>query len=195
LDYGAGTGEFAAWAKTHLLNAEVTVADSSQEMLNRARQRGLQTAAVPLPDSVRNVDLVTMFDVLEHIEDDADFLKGLRQKMTTGGVVFISVPAHPWMYGAHDKRVGHYRRYTSEALKRALEAAGFRVLWMTWYNFFLFPAMIAMRLRERNRNEERVTTFPPLLNALLLKIFSWERWFVPSGLFPIGASLIVVAKA
>ena len=61
--------------------------------------------------------------------------------------------------------------------------------------FVSLPAMVLMRLRERNRDEERLTTLPATLNRLLLKIFSWERWFVQRGLLPYGASIIMVAKA
>lgn len=120
---------------------------------------------------IRNLDLVTMFDVLEHVEDDVALLMELRRKMTPDGVLFISVPAHPWLFGAHDKRVGHYRRYSQHALEKTLRNAGFNVVWTTWYNLFLFPAMVLMRLRERNRDEERLTTLPAILNRLLLKIF------------------------
>lgn len=87
---------------------------------------------------IRNLDLVTMFDVLEHVEDDVALLMELRRKMTPDGVLFISVPAHPWLFGAHDKRVGHYRRYSQHALEKTLRNAGFNVVWTTWYNLFLF---------------------------------------------------------
>ncbi len=195
LDYGAGTGEFAAWVKQRLNTAKIMAADSSPEMLNAACSRGILTASVPLAESITNLDLVTMFDVLEHIADDEKFLTDLHSRMAAGGYLMISVPAHPWLFGSHDIRVGHYRRYSAKDLEKTVRNAGFMPIWQTWYNCFLFPAMVAVRLKERSKDEEKLTTLPPFLNGLFGKIFASERWFVSRRLFPVGASLILIARA
>ena len=194
LDYGAGTGDFAAWSRRVLGTADVVVADSSPQMLRIASERGLNTAPVPLSAAVRNLDLVTMFDVLEHIDNDVEFLAELHARMTPRGLLMISVPAHQWLFGAHDKRVGHYRRYSLKALKSAVEQAGFTVVWRSWYNLFLFPAMVLVRLKDRNK-EEQLTRLPRSMNSLLCTIFGAERGLVKHRLLPYGASIIMVVRA
>jgi 2-polyprenyl-3-methyl-5-hydroxy-6-metoxy-1,4-benzoquinol methylase len=119
MDYGAGTGEFGEWVKQHLNTAQIMAADSSPEMLRAASARGISTTSVPLGETVCNLDFVTMFDVLEHIGDDVKFLSDLHHKMRSGGFLMISVPAHPWLFGAHDIRVGHYRRYSRAGIIRS----------------------------------------------------------------------------
>ena len=68
-------------------------------------------------------DAVTLFDVVEHIEDDAGFLAQVGNVLTKDGLVFITVPAHQWMWSSSDDSAQHYRRYNRATMLRALEGA------------------------------------------------------------------------
>lgn len=72
-------------------------------------------------------DYVLMMDVLEHIEDDAGFLKDIRKYQKAGTVLFITVPAFQFLFSLHDKELHHYRRYDYAGLRSVLEQAGYRV--------------------------------------------------------------------
>jgi hypothetical protein len=50
------------------------------------------------------------------------------------GRLFLSVPAHPWLYGTMDRDLGHVRRYKKGDLKKKLEAQGFRVIFLEHFN-------------------------------------------------------------
>lgn len=68
-------------------------------------------------------DLVCAFEVLEHVEDDLGALREWRAHIRDGGWLLLSMPAHQRRFSAHDRVVGHYRRYdpapTAELLRRA----------------------------------------------------------------------------
>ena len=73
-----------------------------------------------------------MFDVLEHVEDDAGFLVRLRSLLPTGGRLYLTVPAYRWLWSVDDVRAGHFRRYTETTLRRVLLRSGFGVQYASY---------------------------------------------------------------
>lgn len=69
-------------------------------------------------------DLVAAFEVIEHIEDDADALAGWVGHLRPGGWLLLSTPAWQRRFGPADEMVGHYRRYDPPVLRTRLERAG-----------------------------------------------------------------------
>ena len=70
-------------------------------------------------------DLVCAFEVLEHIEDDAETLRKWASTLNPGGWLMLSVPAYQHRYAAADKVVGHYRRYDPADLASLVKEIGF----------------------------------------------------------------------
>jgi SAM-dependent methyltransferase len=66
-------------------------------------------------------DVVVMHDVLEHLPDDAPAVDRLHDLLRPGGVLILSVPAMPSLFGYHDEQLGHYRRYTKTRLRAVIE--------------------------------------------------------------------------
>jgi len=72
-------------------------------------------------------DLVLLLDVLEHVEDDGAFLREtVARNVAAGGAMLVSVPAWPTLFGPHDERLSHHRRYTPAGTLRLLRDAGLR---------------------------------------------------------------------
>ena len=81
-----------------------------------------------------NIDSILCVNVLEHLEDDLRPLRNMYQLLEPKGRLFLSVPAHPWLYGTMDRYLGHFRRYKKGDLKKKLEAQGFRVIFLKHFN-------------------------------------------------------------
>lgn len=155
---------------------------------------GIKTGAVP------NAGL---FDVLEHIEDDAACLDEIYRVLKPGGKVLISVPALPSLYSDFDREVGHYRRYTARVLKRKLSTAGFQVDYSHYFFHILWiPAMIMRKLRgkkrkhvsadERRRSEH--LTGKKELSSLMEWVLSPELPMIRKNIhIPFGTSCIALA--
>ena len=92
--------------------------------------RSLPTAELQQED----LDTVLCINVLEHIDQDIELLRQFKAILTPGGRVCLFVPAHPWLYGAHDAADGHYRRYTKRRLRDALKAAELTIETLRWVN-------------------------------------------------------------
>lgn len=69
-------------------------------------------------------DLVLLLDVLEHIENDVEYLKEIvTEVVPSGGIVVISLPAWKKLFGRHDVQMNHFRRYQpADALRLVLHS-------------------------------------------------------------------------
>jgi len=66
-------------------------------------------------------------NVLEHVEDDQTGLRNIHTILKSGGLAIILVPHDQRIFGAADRALGHYRRYSHEELRQRMEQAGFEV--------------------------------------------------------------------
>lgn len=146
-DIGGGNGYVALKLQAAGLNT-CLVEPGPQGAIN-ALSRGVEHViqssfedAGFLPDSMPAIGL---FDVLEHIEDDANFLDSLHSKLQKDGTIYISVPALNWLWSFDDVDAGHYRRYTKKTLCTKLEQAGFEVEYCNYFFNFLVPAVLLFR--------------------------------------------------
>lgn len=167
-----------------------------------ARQRGLATVSLGrLGDALdafqQQHEIVAMFDVLEHIADDAAALRAVRELLTEDGRLFLTVPAYGWLWSRHDEVAHHHRRYTRRALRQRLEQAGYRTVFCSHFNTLLFPlAVLTLTMTKLLRlDPERAMTQPSgPLNAALRWLFSLEAHLVPRCALPFGLSIVAVAE-
>ena len=124
--------------------------ETDPALLARARERGLDARAGALPDAIPlepgRWDAVCLFDVLEHLDDEAGALAACRRLLAPGGLLFVTVPAYAWLWSRHDELLGHRRRYTARALRQVAERAGFAVERLTYFNTLLAPPIMAVRI-------------------------------------------------
>jgi SAM-dependent methyltransferase len=153
-----------------------------------------------LPPLAPGYTLLSLFDVLEHIDDDVGTLRFLFDVLEPGGVLVLTVPAHPFLFDEMDRIAHHRRRYRRSELGGKLRDAGFRVLRLAHFMAPLVPLVVLRWLvaalpgrrgaHERRQVELAVT---PVLNGLAKAVLRLERPLVRAGLLPFGSSLIAVA--
>ena len=80
-----------------------------------------------------SVPAVGLFDVLEHIKDDERFIEKVNGVLRPGGLVYLTVPAHQWLWSITDVDAVHFRRYSTRQLTSCFTAAGFDVLYVTYF--------------------------------------------------------------
>ena len=72
-------------------------------------------------------DSIVYVNVLEHIEDDRAELARAFDALNRGGHLLLFVPALGWLYSAHDREIGHFRRYSKAGLANLVAGAGFTI--------------------------------------------------------------------
>jgi SAM-dependent methyltransferase len=140
-------------------------------------------------------DLLLMFDVLEHIENQDKFLESARFHLKDRGAIIINVPALQWLYSPYDKIQGHQRRYSITNLIDVAHRNGFRVSAATYWGGPLVP-ILAMRkalLSTGKPRDSYATGFDsrnPLINGGLYCLSRCE--IVPQKLA--GTSVMAVLE-
>lgn len=112
-------------------------------------------------------DAVLLLDVLEHIDDDAAFLRAALRHLRSGGIVAVNVPASMMFFSDYDRVAGHVRRYTRHGLRELLENCSVDVQAMQPWGFLMIPLLLVRKsLLRRGKQADTIRTgfVPP--NAL-----------------------------
>jgi|HubBroStandDraft_6_1064221.scaffolds.fasta_scaffold55620_2 SAM-dependent methyltransferase len=174
--------------------------ETDAALREHARARGLDVRPGALPDDIPletgSIDAACLFDVLEHVTDEAGALRACRRLLAPGGRLFVTVPAYAWLWSRHDEILGHHRRYTARSLRRAVEGAGFAVERLTYFNTLLAPPIMAARLYRalRGRSDHDLDRPSPLANRLLAACFASEARLLRWVSLPFGISILLVGR-
>jgi len=157
-----------------------------------ARERGIDVVrgdARELPVRTGSMDLVTAFDILEHIEEDYLATAEITRVLRPGGTALIAVPADMALWSAHDTAVGHVRRYTRGTLADVVVKGGLVIEEMWSWNVLLRPVV---SLRRKSSSGSDLGKVNPLVNSSLKAIITAER-YLPVKSLP-GVSLFLRAR-
>ncbi len=148
LDVGGGNGYATRIAQSEGYN--VAILEPSEEGCINAKRRGIKNIYCGFLDdnSVLNemTDQVMILDVLEHIEDDRDFLKQIHAKLKHHGRCLITVPAFQCLWSSEDVKARHFRRYSIEQLEELAYSVGFRTVYKNYFMWFLFIPIMLIRV-------------------------------------------------
>ncbi|MBG1232197.1 class I SAM-dependent methyltransferase [Aestuariivirga litoralis] len=173
-----------------------------------AEARSIAQAKMPinvksgmLPDQIPyragSFDVVTAFDVIEHVEQDVESLHSLGERLAPGGRLIMTVPALPWLWSKHDETHHHFRRYTKTSLNEALRKAGLEPVNVSYFNSLLFPLIAGLRLARKQLGlaESADDAMPGRFTNFMLKlVFGAEAGFATRIPLPVGVSLMAVAQ-
>jgi SAM-dependent methyltransferase len=195
VEVGAGIGTFSGHLLRAAPDAALTLIEPAANNVEVLRERmhgeprvrvrhGYLDADAP----ERDASSVVAVNVLEHVEDDGAFLRAAHRVLAPGGHLLLFVPAVPWIYGTLDSAFEHFRRYTRAGLRREVEAAGFGVDQIHYFNL---PGVLAWWVSGVLLRRRTVTARDARL---------YDRWAVPVVRAvesrwhpPLGQSLLVVA--
>jgi 2-polyprenyl-3-methyl-5-hydroxy-6-metoxy-1,4-benzoquinol methylase len=202
LDVGCGTGGMFPLLQRF---GRVEGAEYAAEARERARAKfpGVPVSPCALPAQLPAGawDVVTAFDVVEHVAEAVESLAAMRARLAAGGQLVLTVPAFQFLWSQHDQANHHLRRYTRGLLARQLEAAGLRLTYASYFNTLLFPVVAAVRAVHRllpaleGPARADLAPSPPAVNWVLTGLFGAEAGVVSRVPLPYGVSLIAVASA
>lgn len=200
LDAGCGTSFLSKSISPNISN--IYNVDNCSISLDYSRKRGMTNVInadlnlLPFNDGVFDIGLC--MDVIEHNKNDQKLVHELSRVIARGGTIIAVVPALQSLWGPQDKKLGHHRRYKKNEFKELFQK-DFDILKLSYFNFLLFPPIFLLRkifnafphvLKER----DELDINNKFLNNFLYKIFSSESHLLKYIDFPMGVSLIIVAR-
>ena len=198
LDVGCGTGANLLMLSKY---GDAEGVDVSEDALAFCRERGLEKvrlgAAEELPYEAGEFDLVTAFDVVEHMDDDLAGIREMRRVLRPGGRVLLFVPTFMFLWGLQDDVSNHRRRYRLPELRRVLEEAGFEIERTTYANItFFLPILMVRKLMRLTgiKTDTENTINVTALNGVFGRLFGAESWFLKYMNLPFGVSGLCVAR-
>lgn len=206
-DVGGGNG-FVAKGLEEKGITTVLVEPGIQGCIN-AKKRGLQNVICSTLENASfkkgSIPAIGLFDVVEHVEHDVDFLKSIYSYLTDGGFVFITVPAFNMLWSNEDVDAGHFRRYTIKELKRKLQLVGFQIEYAS-YIFSILPIAVFLfrtvpSTLGLNKNSGKLDKHKKehksegLISKILNYIWDFEISKIKKGkVIHVGGSCMVIAR-
>jgi len=144
----------------------------------------------------KKYNLVCLFDVLYHkyISSDEKVLSKVFKILKRGGNLCITDCAMPLLWSWHDNKVMARERYYLKDLEIKLQKVGFIIEKKSYIFFSLFPLFIINRMLGKFFQFSTIPRLPPLFNNIFISIYKLEAFFLRYVSFPIGSSLIILAK-
>lgn len=139
----------------------------------------------------KSVDIVYLFNVLEHIKHDGDVVKAIAKKLKKGGKLLIYVPAFNHLFSSMDKKVGHFRRYTRQMLGDAIKNADLKVVTNRYHDPLGYFAALAYKAVGNDRGDldpKKIVFFDKF-------IFPLNKYLEPLTRYWFGKNVFVVAEA
>lgn len=202
IEIGSSTGNIARVLKRAGYN-DVAAGDVHESALGFAGAYGIsecyQFDLMRAPFQ-GHFDAVGLFDVFEHLDDEAAAAANISRMLRPGGVVLATVPAHMWLWNREDAVASHRRRYTLSQFRAIFEKAGFSILNARYFFASIVPLLFLRSRFHRDRGEVLPEDFKdrfrvnPAVNWLLGKILDCENRFFSKTGFCCGGSIMLVAR-
>ena len=201
LDCGCGTGNNLRLLRRY---GQAVGIDLTFSGLEYAASQGdhsvAQASATQLPFAANRFDLVTSFDVIYSLPDDAEAaaVSEMFRVLRPGGHLVLNVAALEMLRGNHSVLSGEVRRYSTRTLRTLLEGAGFEIVRLTYTNLTILPIVAATRLLQRVRGHqesvEEISVPASPVNAALTAVLAMESMALRVMNMPLGTSALALAR-
>jgi SAM-dependent methyltransferase len=203
LDVGCGMGIVTRYMHSHGLNVTGVELGNppDQNLQSKSNSKHhpaiyYNTNGIELPLDIRQgIETITLFDVIEHIENPVEFMQGLSGAFPNLKNLVIAVPARKELWSNFDDHYGHFRRYTPALLKQETEQAGFETVFSRYFFHILYLLIRMNNLLVKNRKVELTapkTGLSRLLNLAMADLFYPEVYMIPGWL--LGSSVLCICR-
>ncbi len=162
-------------------------------------ERVLEGFADALPLESESVDLITLLDVIEHLDDDGAALREAWRVLRPGGHLLITVPAYRFLWSVHDEALGHRRRYMASEIHRLFNSSGFVMVRRTYAITLPLPGIAGFRVAQGlipslYKRGSSYIKLPKILNSLMVGVLRAETAALAKFDLPIGTSILALGR-
>ena len=202
LDVGCGSNNFALNFE-EISNYKIDQVDIDPENF-RSKKKGrgslLEYDINSRQNELKNrYDIIFLLDVLEHIDNDNEFLQSCYFHLKKDGFLVINVPSIPELFSKYDNAVGHIRRYKKENLRNLLVKNNFKIFLIKYWGFLLVPLLflrkVMTNLSKKNKEEiikKGMDTQPKIILFVINMLKYLELKLFKVSI--LGSSLVSIVK-
>jgi hypothetical protein len=153
------------------------------------------TDANKMPEDFRKkFDTMLLLDVIEHIENEKEFLTNLLVNYPNVKRVVITVPSRQEIWSNYDEFYGHFRRYSIKSLKDVLHSCNLQTNSIHYFFHSLYlPGLLQKKLNiKREIKIASPKGISIAIHKLLALFFKLDANVVPGSVY--GTSIIAVAE-
>lgn len=202
-DIGGGNGYIAKILQDAGIHS--TLVEPGQDACNNAKQRGVKNIICSTFFSANiqenSIPAVGLFDVLEHIEDEQEFLEKIYGKIEQNGFLLLTVPAYSFLWSQEDKLACHFRRYNLKDVEDKLKKAGFDIVFSSYifallvlpvYIFRVMPSILGLYKPDY---KTQFAVNKSKLNNSISSLLNLELSIIKKGFkIPFGSSCLILAQ-
>ena len=180
--------------------------DGSKNAKDRGVNNVICTTIQDIGLSQKSIYSIGLFDVLEHIKEDKQFLKDINIYLKNEGYLYITVPAYDLLWSQEDINAGHFRRYTLSSMTKILNDSGFKIEYSTYiFSILVIPILLFRvffkrllhkkdkRKIDKAKDDHKIKNI--VLQKLLKKVFVFELFLIKKGIkIPFGGSCFIICK-
>jgi SAM-dependent methyltransferase len=204
ISLGCGPAEGLQWLTPFAGDTGAVVGLDVETLHARRNASGVEYvvgALETVPFRSGQFDVVLALDVLEHLDQDAVALREAARLRKPQGLLCVTVPALPSLWGQQDEISHHKRRYTKPMLLETFARAELSRPRISYFNTILFPPIAVMRWLRAMGGRRQATRSdfednkPGVINDCLASVFALERHLVYRVPFPFGVSLLATLRS
>ena len=204
-DVGGGNGYVSNFLSK--MGFETVLVEPCIDGCQNARERGINNIINSNFDTTHfyanSIPNICIFDVLEHINNQNNFLETLHRNLIPDGRLFITVPAFNTLWSEEDNHAMHYRRYRIKELHKLVDICGFDMIYTSYFFSFLVIPIFLFRTipsifgfykigSQQTKSQHLSNASSNILLDILMK-FDINRVKNTKSIF-FGSSLLLVAR-
>jgi hypothetical protein len=206
-DIGGGNGYVSKGLMNIGMNP-ILIEPGMQGCVN-AKKRGVENVVcATLEESgckENSLPNIGLFDVVEHIENDSQFMENISKHLKKDGLLYLTVPSYSFLWSSEDELAGHFRRYSLRQIENLLINNGFTIVYSSYFFTFLpipilFKRTLLGKIKPRKKTSKHIVqneheNKSGIVNKILNFLLNREITKISNGKkLNFGSSCILVAK-